>query len=197
MSEVTRQEAKLFSVLSSDRFLAMQGLNNEIPVYIYPFDATAALEVEDATKRLISRLATAGVPVLEINLLQLAVELLSKRGVLDAMIESEPTQRRSYLLEDLRAMLDPRDDLAPAIRMKLEETPAKVVILTGVGGVFPMVRSHTVLENVQDIARTVPVVLFFPGTYEQSSHLGSTLSLFGRLHDDRYYRARNLLDQEA
>ena len=196
---VAHQEDHLFKVISSSRFLSMEGLHNEIPVFIYPYDATKQLDVEKATKRIKNRLAEVGIPVLELNLHELAISLLEKRGVLEMLIEAEPSTDSRYFEEDLRAMLDPRQHLVPAIQARVDNSDPqpKVLILTGVGGVYPVIRSHTVLETIQTLARDLPVVLFFPGTYERSSSAGSTLSLFGRLHDDRYYRARDILSQEA
>lgn len=197
VTDVTKDEQHLFSTMSSQRFLKMEGFNAELPVYIYPYDATLQLDVEAATRRLIKKLKQTGVPITEINLHALAVGVLKSRGIYAAVIGAEPDQDRDFFLEDIQAMLDPRGDLIPAIKSHLADSDAKVLILTGVGGIYPLVRSHVILENVQDIARDIPVVLFFPGTYEQSSNVGSTLSLFGRLHDDRYYRARNILYQGA
>lgn len=196
---VAEQEEHLFQVMRSSRFLEMKGLHNEIPVFIYPYDATKQLDVEKATNRIKKRLVETGTPVLEVNLHELAVSLLKERGVLDLMVEAEPSTESRYFEEDLRAMLDPRQHLVPAIRSRLNgaDPKPKALILTGVGGIYPIIRSHTVLETIQDLARDLPVVLFFPGTYERSSSAGSTLSLFGRLHDDRYYRARDILSQEA
>ncbi|MGR2752829.1 DUF1788 domain-containing protein [Agromyces arachidis] len=192
-----QQEEHLFRVMSSPRFLAMEGLNNEIPVYIYPYDASKHRDVEEGTKRLKRRLAEIGVTALEINLHELAVDLLRERGFLEAVAATEPQVAREHFLEDLRSMLDPREHLVPAIRRRLAESTARVVILTGVGGIYPVIRSHVVLENIHEIARSIPVVMFFPGSYTHSAGLGSTLSLFDRLHDDRYYRARNILDTEV
>ena len=58
-------------------------------------------------------------------------------------------------------------------------------------------RSHNVLNNLQSVAANKPMLLFFPGRYEQSNTLGSSLVLFGKLTDDQYYRAKNILEQEA
>ena len=44
---------------------------------------------------------------------------------------------------------------------KLAETPCRVLFLTGVGLVFPYIRSHSVLENLQSVTRQTPTVLFF------------------------------------
>ncbi|MGZ0713110.1 DUF1788 domain-containing protein (plasmid) [Coraliomargarita sp. W4R53] len=196
---VAEQEEHLFQVINSERFIRMEGLHAEIPVFIYPYDATKQLEVEKATTRVKNRLLNSGTPVLEVNLHEVAISLLEARGVLDLMIEAEPETESRFFEEDLRAMLDPREHLVPAIKARVSaaDTRPKTLLLTGVGGIYPVIRSHTVLETIQDLARDLPVVLFFPGTYERSSSAGSTLSLFGHLHDDRYYRARDILSQEA
>ena len=72
-----------------------------------------------------------------------------------------------------------------------------ILFLTGIGEVFPYIRSHNVLNNLQSVVTGKPMLVFFPGRYEQSDTLGSSLVLFGRLKDDQYYRAKNILEQEA
>ena len=66
------------------------------------------------------------------------------------------------------------------------------MFITGVGEVFPYIRSHNVLNNLQSTAKDRPTVMFFPGEYTQSLETGASLDLFGRLHDDKYYRAFNI-----
>ena len=70
-----------------------------------------------------------------------------------------------------------------------EHTPDNaIVLLTGVGKIFPILRSHKILNNLSMTFRSVPVVLFFPGVYDERS-----LQLFGVLKDDNYYRAFRLV----
>ena len=69
--------------------------------------------------------------------------------------------------------------------------------LTGVGEVFPYIRSHNVLNNLQSHAKLRPTVLFFPGRYVHSLEKGASLDLFGILHDDKYYRAFNVYHIEV
>ena len=42
-----------------------------------------------------------------------------------------------------------------------------------------------------------PTVLFFPGTYAHRLATGASLDLFGVPHDDKYYRAFNILHYEV
>ena len=184
-------------MLSSDRFLRMQGLANEIPFFIYPYAPEKAIAVAAAKKRIVNRLSQKGITVREVNLYDLAVEILKKRGVWDRVLQAEPSQRKDDFRQLLQGMLDPERHIAPAVRSQIADGNFGILFLTGIGEVFPYIRSHNVLNNLQSIVKDKPMLMFFPGTYEQSDHLGSSLVLFGRLRDDQYYRARNILEQGA
>ncbi len=191
------QEEHLFAVLSGRRFLHMEGLSNEVPFFIYPYRPEDALAIAAAKKRIKNRLASGGVTVLEINLYDLSVELLKERGVWDRVLAAEPDQRKADFGEMLQGMLDPQLHIAPAIRDRIGLVDFDILFLTGIGEVFPYIRSHNVLNNLQSVVTDRPMLMFFPGRYEQSDTLGSSLVLFGRLNDDQYYRAKNILEQEA
>ena len=195
--ELSNQEEHLFAVLSSKRFLQMEGLSNEMPFFIYPYAPEDALEVAKSKKRIKNRLRNKGIEVLEVNLYDLSVVLLKERGVWDRLLAIEPEQDKDDFRQMLQGMLDPQLHLAPAIRAKLSERSFDICFLTGIGEVFPYIRSHNVLNNLQSVVTGRPMLMFFPGRYEQSNTLGSSLVLFGRLKDDQYYRAKNILEQEA
>ncbi|ARE34250.1 MULTISPECIES: DUF1788 domain-containing protein [Rhodococcus] len=196
-TEFSRQEEHVFAVLRGKRFLQMEGLSNEVPFFIYPYSPENALAVAGSTRRIQNRLRNEGVEVLEINLYDLSVEVLKERGVWDRLLALEPEQDKDDFRELLQGMLDPQLHLAPAIRAKLAESDFDIFFLTGIGEVFPYIRSHNVLNNLQSVVTGKPMLMYFPGRYEQSDTLGSSLVLFGRLKDDQYYRAKNILEQEA
>lgn len=194
--ELSRQEEHLFAVLSGERFLKMEGLSNEVPFFIYPYEPKHALDVAKAKKRVKNRLASKGIEVREINLYDLSVDVLKERGDWDEVLEVEPELDKAEFTEMLQSMLNPQQHLAPAIRGRLADGEFDIVFLTGIGEVFPYIRSHNVLNNLQSVVVGRPMLMFFPGRYEQSDTLGSSLVLFGRLKDDQYYRAKNILEQE-
>lgn len=191
------QEEHLYKVLGGQRFLAMEGLGNEVPFFIYPYPPESALEVAQIKKRVKNRLSNAGVTVREINLYALAVEILKERGVWERVIQIEPDHDKEDYREMLQGLLDPELHLVPAIWSKVNVDAFDIIFLTGIGEVFPYIRSHNVLDNLQSVVANKPMLMFFPGRYEQSETLGSSLVLFGRLKDDQYYRAKNILEQEA
>ena len=194
---VIKNEQHLLDVISGQRFLNMEGLGNEVPFFIYPFEPEDALSVAQSKKRLKNKLSAQGITVFEINLYDLSVEILKARGVWDRVLAIESEQEKADFRELLQSMLDPEQHIAPAIRDRLAAADYDVFFLTGIGEVFPYIRSHNVLNNLQSIAATKPMLLFFPGRYDQSDALGSSLVLFGRLTDDQYYRAKNILEQGA
>jgi hypothetical protein len=182
----------LLKLMSGKRFLNREGLGNEVPFFICPFDPTETQEMIQLVKTLKSRLASTGIQVLEINLYDLVVELLQETGDWDALLEVEADTPKDAIKEQLQSLLEPQSHLIPAIARKMAVQEFQILFLTGVGEVFPYIRSHTVLNNLQSTAKDHPTVLFFPGTYTFSPERGSSLDLFGRLHDDRYYRAFNI-----
>lgn len=198
MPTLPEQEEHLYKVLSSERFLKMEGLGNEVAHFIYDYDPTWALDVAQAKNRIKKKLATEkGIRVLEINLYDLSVELLKQRKVWDRVLAAEPTMDKPEFLALLQNMLDPATHLAPAIKERIAGEAFEILFLTGVGEVFPFLRSHTVLNNLQTVVSEVPMLMFFPGRYEVSTTQGSALVLFGQLKDDSFYRAKRILDQEA
>jgi hypothetical protein len=187
----------LLRLISSQRFLKMQGLGNEAPFFICPFAANEAIAMERMERQLTNRLEQLGVRVLMVNLYDLSIGLLQKRGIWERILEVETAVTKDELRELLQGVLDPERHLVPAIAEKMQAGDFDVMFINGVGDVFPYIRSHNVLNNLQSTAKNRPTVLFFPGTYTQSPESGASLDLFGRLHDDKYYRAFNIYHCEA
>lgn len=187
----------LYRVIASDRFRQKQGLGNEVPFFICPFDPQESVAMQRTAGQLANRLRQGGIRILEINLYDLAIELLQQRGIWERLLEMEEEVSKEELKELLQGVLDPEHHLTPAIADKMAQEPFDVMFITGVGEVFPIIRSHNVLNNLQRVAKEQPTVLFFPGHYTHSLESGASLDLFGRLHDDKYYRAFNIYHVEV
>ena len=187
----------LLNVISSQRFLRMEGIGKEVPFFVVPYCPTEHLEIEAIRGQLINKLRHKGIRVLEINLYVLSKELMDVEGDWQHWIDNEATTSKVDLLEALQNLTDAETKLAPAIASKISESEFDVLFLSGVGEVFPYIRSHTVLNNLQSVAKSHPMVMFFPGDYSHSLEDGASLDLFGRLHDDKYYRAFNIFERET
>lgn len=177
---------KLFDNLSKESFLSMNALGGEIPFYIVPYNPEQQNDVETKTKQLKGRLSHNGISVCEVNLFDLSLNMLQERGILEKIVEKEPSLSKSKLYKTLQSVLDSETKLIPRIGKIARENESKILFLTGIGQVYPFIRSHTVLNNLQNEIKDRPTVMFFPGVY------GKELSLFGKMTDDNYYRAFNL-----
>ena len=182
---------RLYRILSSERFLSMQGLANEVPIFIHAYDVVDEDRVSAMIKSLGSRLRNAGIQIAEVDLFGLLLSELRDEGLLDDFIKDETTFDRKSLLGDLKNYAD-ASRLVPRLVRVMEEAGAKLTLLFGVGHIFPFLRAHTLLDSIQPAMMRHPVVLFFPGEYIQVPDKGSQLRLFGSMPGEGYYRAFNL-----
>ena len=127
------------------------------------------------------------VKILELNLYDIVCEILEEKGGMERMFNIELTKSKEKFLRALQSTLNIHQILMPRIKTKIDESDANVYFLTGIGLVFPYIRSHNILNNLQNIAKEAPTLTFFPGDYN-----GNTLNLFGLMKDDNYYRAFNI-----
>lgn len=186
----------LLDVISGSRFLKKQGLGNEVPFFICSFKPEESAEMERIQYQLVNRLEQKGIHIIEINLYDLSIEILKERNIWSQVLDKEKSIAKEEFKELLQDVLDPEKHLIPSIKDKLKGKKFQVLFLSGVGEVFPYIRSHNVLENLQSTVKEQPTVLFFPGEYEKSASSGSSLRLFSRLCDDKYYRAFDIFNCE-
>ena len=192
MEDITSKFSHLYKVISSKRFLNKEALGGEIPFFISAYDAKQELQVRDSVKLLRNKLETSGISVLEINLYDIVCDILEEKGGIERMFNVEKTKSKEKFLRAMQSTLNIHQILMPTIKDRIEKANASVYFLTGIGMVFPYIRSHNVLNNLQNVAKESPTVAFFPGEYN-----GHTLNLFGLLKDDNYYRAFNIDKLEA
>jgi hypothetical protein len=188
----------LETLLGSTRFLNREGLGKEVPFFICPFDPRESCEMEKVSEQLATKLGQKGISVLNVNLYDLILEILEKDDDLDWFKENETSLSKEKLFEELSGILDVSTVVVPAIADKMQKHGEfHILFLTGIGEVYPYIRSHNVLNNLQRIAKDQPTLMFFPGRYSHSLEKGAALDLFSRLQDDRYYRAFNVYDREV
>ena len=187
----------LHSVISGQRFLNKQGLGNEVPFFICPYRPEEAVDMERLQQKLVNKLEQDGLHILTGNLYDLSIELLNREGDFEWLVEEEPALPKDKVKEELQSLLDVENVIIPEFGRLIADTHHDVLFISGVGEVFPYIRSHNVLNNLQSTAKEKPTVMFFPGSYTHSLEGGASLDLFGRLHDDKYYRAFNIFHYEA
>lgn len=180
---------KIYNILIKESFLKMEALGGEIPFYIAPYKAEKELEVREEIKALKNRLENNGIPILELNLYTIVCEIMEERGGIERRFEMETSLGKTKFMRNLQSSLNLQRTLMPAIENKIMAFPeAKIYFLTGIGLVYPYLRSHIILNNLQSITTAAPTLMFYPGDYD-----GYSLSLFSLSENNNYYRAFNIL----
>ena len=183
----------LLNILSSERFLKMKIRIREVPFFIADYSIEKQDEMLDVIEKLKSNLADKNIKILDINLYNLSIEILKKNGDWDWYIENETSRCKDVLKEEFQQILSVQDVIAPAIKEKIQ-TDYDILFITGVGEVFPYIRSHSILDNIMNFAKTKPMLMFFPGEYTMLEDTSSNLKLFSVLSDDKYYMATNIYE---
>ncbi len=187
IEDIAKKFKHIHTVVQMDKFLKMEALGGEIPFFISAYNPQQELEVSKAIKGLNNKLQTDGLKVLELNLYTIAMEVLNNELGADEIFNLEKEMNKEDFKSALQSVLDVRQVMIPALKTKIGEDKFDLYLVTGIGQVFPFLRSHSILNNLQNIAREAPTLMFFPGIYN-----GLSLELFGRLKDDNYYRAFNI-----
>jgi hypothetical protein len=176
--------------IRSEDFLNSKGLGNEIGFWIFDYPPAREMEMRDFLQHTVFPNLTKSQPsirVAEVNLFNLVIEVLNDYKLLDKVIEMQQTKGDEALLNALRPLLE-EDELANKLMSTLELNTLDVLILHGVGSVYPMIRTHTLLSALHPLMGNVPLLMFYPGRYD-----GHSLRLFNQLSEDHYYRAFRLV----
>ena len=179
------------SALRDPQLLSNRGIGNEIGFYIFDYDSECEPVVQQYLPKLIAKLCQSPNPlkVVEINLYNLLLNILMERNLLQKVFDLEASQGSRSLKSRVAPMVRSEQMVAQIQKQLVEEYD--LVLLTGVGASYPLVRSHTILNNLHPVLDRSPVVMFFPGSYD-----GHELRLFNALTDDNYYRAFPIISRQ-
>lgn len=177
----------VYHKLASEEF--GQNLGGELPLFIQPIPVSKQTELNAQAKRLVSRLSKLGKNAIVIDLYEMSMELLEEEGVLQTLLEEEKDLDQDAISSTLDSILDIKEVIIPRISSIISENNPDFVFIIGVGRVYPFIRSHGILNNIEELANNCNLILFFPGEYNNLQ-----LSLFGTISDENYYRGHNLND---
>ncbi len=176
--------------LASPDVLDNRGAGGEIGFWVFDYPPENEMQVRswltDVIEPGLSRLKP-GLRFATIDLFDCVIKLLEERGLLNKAFDMQMKQGDEAVLKSLRSVLK-EDRLAARIVELTKVKDLDLLIVRGVGAVYPMLRTHTLLSALHSHMRDTPLVMFYPGRYD-----GQSLRLFGKLTDDNYYRAFRLV----
>ena len=180
---------KILDRLTSEKFLSNSGLGNEIGFYIFDYPPECEVAVRDHIQFILRQLPKSkpDLRFTHINLFDLILGYLKNRNLLDRVLDIELKKGSEALLSALKGPLDAKKIAKEFITLAPPEDN-DLVLVSGVGSVYPMLRSHNLLNNLHHLMEDTPLVVFYPGVFT-----GQGLRLFGKLKETNYYRAFQLV----
>jgi len=177
--------------ITSDDFLAHKGSSGEIPFYVFDYPPELELKMREHVGFMASRIArqNRNIKLIHIKLFDLMVNHMRERGNLEKALKLEAEKGSAELWKALSASVKP-ERFVKIIDEKFKLKGANLIFISGVGTIWPWVRAHSLLNNLQSITGDVSVVMFYPGKYT-----GKSFRLFGKMDGNNYYRAFRLIPE--
>lgn len=179
------------SEIHKPSFRRNRGRANEVNYWVFDYPPQQELAVRRRVAQMQQKNAQGGddFKLVVFDLYDLVIDLLEKEGFLEQCCRFEEKRGMDRIVKAVGNLLCINDDNSLIVQYIEQHTPENaIVFLTGIGKCYPLLRSHKVLNNLSQSFGRVPVVLFFPGTYDEQS-----LRLFDEIKDDNYYRAFRLV----
>lgn len=189
-TEARLEDAK--KLIHEPSFLQNKGLGNEVGYYVFDYPAKDELIVREWVRYWQGKNNpdVDGFRLTVFDLYDVMIDILRKNDFLDQCFIFEEKHGMDRIVKAVGRMLRLGDDTGLIVEYIKEHTPDNaVVLLTGIGKCYPVLRAHKVLNNLHQMLDHVPVVMLYPGKYD-----GQELVLFGSVKDDNYYRAFRLVE---
>lgn len=184
----------LYDRMISVEALTKYGTANEMKFYIFDYDP----KDEETIRKSITKMKNNNHNIVEFDLYEIMLQIIEEQGYMNEVFQAEKDYDKQHLLTEIFQPLLRVEDTDNEFLNKfkvVEDDGTKIILITGVGKSYPVIRSHTILNNLQSIFKRNPVVMMYPGRYETKKTM--TLRLFDRLDDDNYYRAFPLVERRV
>ena len=185
MSDILERLGRISSRMAKPEFLQNKGLSNEVGIHFFCYDPAD----EPIVCAYFDKLKAGPHPsfrLIDCDLYKIFLSICEEKRILHSISGIEKRKGREFLLEQLHNVASPE-----AFVEKMCYSPhafGDILLISGVGKVFPFMYAHNILDNIQHLFADIPVVLLYPGSFN-----GKQMKLFDRFVEGNYYRAFNLL----
>lgn len=177
--------------IKKDRFRKSFGRANEVNYWIFDYPPEKELEVRERIEYLKKKNKNGAddFELVVFDLYDMIIDFLEEKNFLEKCFNFEKKSGLERITKAISNSMKFNDDDSIIVQHIKDNTPDNaVVFLTGIGKCYPILRSHKVLNNLHQAFVKAPVVMFFPGTYNEQE-----LIIFNEIKDDNYYRAFKLV----
>lgn len=190
---LSKRIAELKLQLSNVNNLNKNKTAGDMKFFIFDYDPKDEMRVREE----ISKTVISNPEIVLFDLYEMMITIINSNGYLDTIKTMEGDYDKDVLLQEVFQPMLALEQLSSPIygifTNRVIDDGRHIVLITGVGKSFPIIRSHTILNNLQSIFKKNPVVMMYPGKF--SARKGH-LKLFDRLDDDNYYRAFPIIERK-
>lgn len=182
--------AVLDNTLKSDSFRANRGLGNEVGYYIFDYNPKDELLVREHIQNLLKENIpnSDGYTLQVFNLYQIMMDYIEKEGYQDIIAKWEEKHDIMFIATRINRLLkmEEFDDSEMYFTHYIQERVKddSIVVLTGIGEIYPLVRAHSILNKMHLVYTKRPVIMMYPGEYDRLR-----LTILDTNRDANYYRA--------
>lgn len=191
MADLNERLNEMEEKIHNPSFRQSSGRANEVNYWVFDYPPEKELEVRERIKYMQNKNSKGGedFTLVVFDLYDIIMDFLEKNGFLEECYKMEQKKGIERITKAVSNALKINDDDSYIVQYIRDYTPDNaIVFIVGVGKCFPILRSHKVLNNLHQAFVKAPVVMFFPGVYNEQE-----LILFGEIKDDNYYRAFKLV----
>ena len=174
-------------------FRTGRGTANEVNFWIFDYDPDDEMAVRAHIEFLVNRINGKHdeIRIVCYDLFTLMLDILRSKNYFEKVKQMEESKGSESIINPIKRTLRLTEDDDMIISKIVENlVPEKdIIFLMGVGKAWPIIRSHTILNNLHSKVDKNPLIMFFPGNYTNE------LRLFGEITDDNYYRAFKLIER--
>lgn len=183
MKSINARLEEMTKKISSGELFELKGLGNEINFHIFDYDPEDEYIIREYLENYLLRRERLNLKVF--NIYDIILEILKDKGFLEKVFEFEKKKGVKSVNEIISKTLgiSSNNDLIMK-KIKNEVEPNQIILITGIGQCYGIVRGHTILNNLHSIVTNNPLIMFYPGNYD-----GQSFKLFNSLENDNYYRA--------
>ena len=185
MSELNERLDNLKQEIQQEEFIEGKGLSNEVNIRIFCYDPKEEMTVRHFIEQLMVD-QSLECHLIQCNLYQLFLKICDEKRITSGAPAMEEKKGKDYLLQQIQRFANNK-----AFVEQIQYGPhnaGDVLMLTGIGEVFPFMRIHSLLEALQPEFSDIPILVFYPGKYD-----GRFVRLFDQLEPNPYYRAFNIV----
>ena len=191
MRNINDRLQEMTDKIASGQVIESTNLGNEINFRVFDYDPEDEYVVRDY---LYNYLLKRNKNIQVFDIYNIIVDILKEKGFLEKTFEYEKKKGAKFvnsIIQKTLVISSNNDLIIKYIKDHFKKEDGKIIIITGMGKCYGIVRGHTILNNLQSVITENPVIMFYPGTYD-----GQTFRLFNKLENDNYYRAFQLVSRK-